>query len=134
MKKYFLLILLVTNLAFAFSQKGIAVIVDDVNSKKTSELIDKTDENKWRLNCDIRAAIDDGDNIIVVKDDSDTSAVTLIRIKDGKIIKKDSLPEFISKYGLAATDKKELILSAKRRINLLCKPHSRRTFWSKCEQ
>ena len=43
MKIILLLILLFTNLAFALPQKGIAVIVDDVNLKKTSDLIDKTD-------------------------------------------------------------------------------------------
>ncbi len=43
MKKYLIVLLLINNLAFAFLQKGIAVVVDDVNSKKTSELINNTD-------------------------------------------------------------------------------------------
>ncbi len=71
----------------------------------------KNPKTKWRLNYGIRAAITDNDNIIVVKDDSETSAVTLIRIQDGKIIWKDLLPGYISKYGITATDKKEVILS-----------------------
>jgi len=43
MKIILLLILLFTNLAFALPQKGIAVIVNDKNLQKTSELIDNTD-------------------------------------------------------------------------------------------
>ena len=74
-------------------------------------LYDKNNKTKWNKNYGSRAAITEDDNIIVVKDDSDTSAVTLIRISDGKILKKDLLPGYISKYGLATTDKNELILS-----------------------
>ncbi len=74
-------------------------------------LYDKNNRTIWNKNYGIRAAITEDDNIIVVKDDSDTSAVTLIRINDGKILKKVLLPGYISKYGLATTDKNELILS-----------------------
>jgi len=71
----------------------------------------KNNKTKWNKNYGIRAAVNDDDNIIVIKDDSDTSAITLIKVQDGKIVYKDLLPGYISKYGLTTTDENEVILS-----------------------
>ena len=74
-------------------------------------LYDNNNRAKWNKNYGIRAAVNDDENIIVIKDDSDTSAITLIKVQDGKIVFKDLLPGYISKYGLTKTDNNEVILS-----------------------
>ena len=65
----------------------------------------------WSLNYAIRSAANNNDNILVIKDDSDTSAITLLEIQNGNIVWKDLLPDYVSKYGLAETDNNDVILS-----------------------